>query len=215
MSKDPTPDRPPLHLAHAGDTALLRLREGNVRFAQGRAEHSRQDEHRRQQMEQVQNPFAVVLTCVDSRIAPEMVFDQGMGDMLVARVPGNIVDDSVLASVEFAVNTVLVPLVVVMGHSNCSALQLAIAELTGIPLPVPGVEQNHHFGSVIGRLVPSVNRAIAMDGDPLFDAVHLNIANSLEALTAESTSLACALETDRVRFVGCYFDIATGIVEWL
>ncbi|MBX3095991.1 MAG: hypothetical protein KF812_03940 [Fimbriimonadaceae bacterium] len=203
-------------LAHAADVVLERLREGNERFATGNAEHPRQSANRREQMAETQSPFAVVLTCVDSRVAPEMVFDQGMGDLLIVRVPGNYVDESVLAGVEFAVNIMKVPLVVVMGHSNCGAMQLTLADVTHMSEPVPGLRESRSFGIVFRKLSPAVrSTAHPSDEGHLRRATQANVANSLRALLAESFSLAEAARRGQTKFVGGYFDIASGVVEWL
>ncbi|MDZ7802012.1 MAG: carbonic anhydrase [Trueperaceae bacterium] len=109
--------------------ALAALREGNDRFAAGRAAHPRQDPDRRAALRDGQRPFAAVLSCADSRVPPELIFDQGLGDLFTVRVAGHVLGEDARASLHFAVHELRVPLVVVLGHERCGAVGLAVDAL--------------------------------------------------------------------------------------
>ncbi len=117
----------------AQDLALEKLMDGNRRYQVTNQTYPHQTVARRQALRERQKPFAVILSCADSRVPPELIFDQGLGDLFVIRVAGHVVDDAVLASAEFAVTVLSVPLVMVLGHSQCGAVQAAIrgGELPG------------------------------------------------------------------------------------
>ena len=103
--------------------AWTKLREGNLRFVEGRREHPNQDVDRREAVAQAQSPFAVVFGCSDSRVAAEIIFDRGLGDLFVVRTAGHVVDAGVLGSIEFGVDVLHAPLVVVLGHDRCGAVR--------------------------------------------------------------------------------------------
>jgi len=110
-----------------GAEALARLMEGNKRFVTRKAQHPDQTLAHLREVESGQHPFAVVLSCSDSRVSPEIVFDQGLGDLFVIRVAGNVTDDTVIGSIEYAVEHLKAPLVVVLGHQGCGAVQAAVS----------------------------------------------------------------------------------------
>src|SRR5881394_1889330 len=140
--------------------ALERLREGNRRFAAGVAVNDRFAHYaRRSAVADRQEPFAIVLGCSDSRVPAEIVFDQGLGDLFVIRVAGNIVAPSQIGSVEFAAERYGVRLVVVLGHSNCGAVLATVEELGRGPS-----EQSRHLSSIVDRIRPSVQ---AFQGTPI------------------------------------------------
>ena len=116
----------PVALAQDGDAALARLLEGNARYVESRAARPDQTPERRAEVATVQHPFALVLGCADSRVPPEIVFDQGLGDLFVIRVAGNVLDDQVLASIEYGVEHLHIPLVIVLGHERCGAVVATI-----------------------------------------------------------------------------------------
>jgi carbonic anhydrase len=114
------------------DIALDRLIKGNARYANGTPTHGNQSRKRRADLKAGEKPFAVVLSCSDSRVPPEVVFDQGLGDLYVVRVAGNVMNDSVLGSIEYAVENLGASLLVVLGHEECSAVKAAIAAANGV-----------------------------------------------------------------------------------
>ncbi|MFD9909974.1 carbonic anhydrase [Streptomyces sp. NPDC059063] len=118
------------------DDALDRLMEGNRRWAKVRSRHPHEDLARRHEVADDQDPFAIILSCVDSRVPPELVFDQGLGDLLVARTAGEVLDEAVLGSLQYGVTELEIPLIVVLGHERCGAVGATIKQLrTGEPAP--------------------------------------------------------------------------------
>jgi len=134
------------------DEALARLIEGNQRYAAGRVEGAGRDEGRRRQQAEGQTPFAVILGCADSRVAPELVFDQGIGDLFVVRVAGNTAaDDVTLGSLEFAVSVLHCPLLVVLGHENCGAVKATVDAV------VKGERPAGHLAALVDPILPAVH----------------------------------------------------------
>lgn len=109
-----------------GDEALARLMEGNARYVSAKLNHPDQTLQRRAEVASGQHPFAIILTCADSRVPPELLFDQGLGDLFVVRVAGNIVDDDILGSIEYGVGELATPLVMVLGHERCGAVKATV-----------------------------------------------------------------------------------------
>jgi carbonic anhydrase len=147
------------------DEALERLLSGNARFVRGTPEHPRRDEARRAEQASGQTPFAVVLSCSDSRVPPEIVFDQGIGDLFVVRVAGNTAaDDVTVGSIEFAVAAFDCPLLVVLGHQQCGAVK------TALEVVVEGKQIGRRLGALLRPMVPVVGVA-----DDLEAAVRENV----------------------------------------
>jgi carbonic anhydrase len=187
--------------------ALELLQAGNQRFATGKPLPWRANAERRAQLVNQQNPFACVITCSDSRVGPELVFDQSMGDLFVVRNAGTILTPEVIGSVEFAVEQLGASVVVIMAHSNCGAIAAAVAEI-----PLEGA-----VASVVARLQPFVTeaRTEGFSGTELQSEVSRRNSRALEtALAAESLAIARALHENRVDIHHAFFDIATGKVEW-
>ena len=149
-----------------------RLLEGNARFASSRAAHPDQDPALRMKLSSSQHPFATILTCSDSRVAPELIFDQGLGDLFVIRVAGNIVDDAVLASIEYAVRHLQSSFIVVLGHQRCGAVQAALSDA-----PPEG-----HLPTLIDAIRPSVEAARRIVGGDLLDLAVRENARRMGAL---------------------------------
>jgi len=190
--------------------ALERLREGNRRFVAG---VSNIDEAlisaRRAALVGGQNPFAVILACSDSRVPVELIFDQGLGDLFVIRVAGNIVAPSQIGSVEFAAAQLGTKLVVVLGHSNCGAVEATLKELA----------QDHHQRSpnlraIVDRIRPAVEPLMS-DGASLNDAVVANVRQSVSQLQSGSQFLEQMIETDELTIVGAEYSIESGEVTFL
>src|SRR5690554_4435694 len=139
--------------------ALERLKQGNQRFVSGNTNHPKQlTHHQRAEMAEDQNPFAIVLGCSDSRVPAELVFDQGLGDLFVIRVAGNIVAPSQIGSVEFAVERFGTRLVVVLGHSRCGAVSATLDELRR-----PSEAQSRNLRSIVDRIRPAVESLLATE----------------------------------------------------
>lgn len=190
--------------APTAEQALRRLQEGNARFSDNTTTKHDLGRDRRQELAGGQKPFAVVLTCADSRLAPEFIFDQGLGDIFVVRVAGNIADPYALGSVEYAVEHLHVPLVVLLGHEKCGAVEAALAK-TRPPGNLGKVIAEVHAGS---DLSDTASKALAA-------AVENNARYQAHLLTERSPVLRTHLEKKEVRIVSGVYHLASGKVEWL
>jgi carbonic anhydrase len=195
--------------------ALELLRAGNRRFASD--DHHREtitSRVRRRELAAGQEPFAIILGCSDSRVPAEIVFDQGLGDLFVIRVAGNIVAPSQIGSIEFAAARFGTRLVVVLGHSQCGAVQATIEELR-----LRSDEQSRNLRSIVSRIRPAVEPLLATPyaDDPealMRQAVRSNIRISASHLRHGSEILEQLIETDGLMVVGAEYSLETGIVEF-
>jgi carbonic anhydrase len=195
--------------------ALARLREGNRRFASNaRGVDSFLTEARRLELTRVQEPFAIILGCSDSRVPAEIVFDQGLGDLFVIRVAGNIVAPSQVGSVEFAAAKFGTRLVVVLGHSQCGAIAATLEELR-----TPTENQSRNLRAIVDRVRPSVeallDTELRNDLDALATkAVRMNIRASADHLRHGSGILEQLIEDDGLLVVGAEYCLETGVVDF-
>ncbi|MDZ4828987.1 MAG: carbonic anhydrase [Phycisphaerae bacterium] len=195
--------------------ALQRLRVGNQRFvADVRSPDAPTSRTRRIELTAGQAPFAVILGCSDSRVPAEIVFDQGLGDLFVIRVAGNIVAPSQVGSVEFAAARYGTPLVVVLGHSQCGAIQATLEELQQ-----PTANQSKNLRSIVDRVRPSVEALLATElrHDPealVRHAVRANISASANHLRHGSEMLEQLIQSDGLLVVGAEYSLETGIVDF-
>jgi carbonic anhydrase len=195
--------------------ALQRLRDGNQRYVEEtRSSDTLTGRVRRRAVAETQEPFAVILGCSDSRVPAEIVFDQGLGDLFVIRVAGNIVAPSQIGSVEFAAERFGLRLVVVLGHSSCGAITATIEELGR-----GSKEQSRHLRSIVDRIRPSVQAfmgtSIAGDHETLVHhAVRANIRMSANHLRHGSDVLEQLIEKNGLVVVGAEYNLETGIVEF-
>ncbi|MBG0564231.1 carbonic anhydrase [Actinoplanes aureus] len=185
--------------------ALHALLDGNRRFVAGRAHHPRQGPDRIREIAAGQDPFAVILGCADSRVAPELLFDQGIGDLFDNRVAGNLVDDLLLGSIEYAVEEFAPPLLLVLGHERCGAVSATLNAIrTGTSAP-------GHIAALVEALRPILTPyADAPDGVEL--GVRANIRAQAEALLAQSAIIREAVEHGKTAVVGARYDLDTGLV---
>jgi carbonic anhydrase len=196
--------------------ALERLREGNRRFAAGvRSFEGELSPARRQDLVAGQEPFAIVLGCSDSRVPAELVFDQGLGDLFVIRVAGNIVAPSQVGSVEFAATRFGTRLVVVLGHSQCGAILATLDELRR-----PAENQSRNLRSIVDRVRPSVEALLATDlrrnTDALVrEAVRANVRASVDHLRHGSEILERLIAQEGLAVVGAEYSLETGRVDFL
>lgn len=199
----------PLPRPKTADEALERLLASNRRFAEGGATRSDRSPARRRAVAEGQEPWAVVLGCIDSRVPPEIVFDQGLGDLFVVRSAGQVIDDAVLGSIEFGVAEFRVPLVVVLGHQRCGAV-VAAAELAEQAGDAHGAVQ-----TIVDAIEPALEEAEATEGGDLIDeAVRANVASQVERLEGSSVVGPLASKGD-TRIVGAYYSLDTGRVIML
>jgi carbonic anhydrase len=195
--------------------ALQRLKEGNRRFLSGEAgQGALLSPTRRSELVAGQKPFAVILGCSDSRVPAEIVFDQGLGDLFVIRVAGNIVAPSQVGSVEFAVERFGTPLVVVLGHSQCGAIAATVEALER-----PSETRSLNMGSIVERIRPSVeillDTSLRNDHDALVHhAVRANIRTSAHHLRHGSQIIEELIRKDQLLVVGGEYSLETGVVEF-
>jgi carbonic anhydrase len=195
--------------------ALERLREGNLRFAANvRGSDAFLSHTRRAELATGQQPFAIILGCSDSRVPAEIVFDQGLGDLFVIRVAGNIVAPSQIGSVEFAAARYCTRLVVVLGHSQCGAILATLEELR-----TPTQDQSRNIRSIVDRVRPSVEGLFATDlrRDPdalVGQAVRANIRASANHLRHGSEVLEELIRDDGLLVVGAEYSLETGVVDF-
>lgn len=194
-------------------SALEQLQQGNLRFVEGRSNAAHLGAKRKELIDK-QEPFAIILGCSDSRVPAEIVFDQGLGDLFVIRVAGNIVAPSQIGSVEFAVERFGTDLVVVLGHSNCGAIIATLEELRR-----PTESQSPNLRAIVERVRPAVEH-IAVDHDPqdptaIAMGVKANIAASVDALRNGSEILQRSVSNGDLMIVGAEYSLETGAVEFL
>jgi carbonic anhydrase len=195
--------------------ALTRLRDGNHRFVSGQTPTQTLSNNVRRILATDQAPFAIVLGCSDSRVPAELVFDQGFGDLFVIRVAGNIVAPSQVGSVEFAASRFGTKLVVVMGHSQCGAIEATLEELLD-----GATSQSRSLSSIVDRVRPAVETLLA--GRPGIDrktlareAVRANVRASVDHLSHGSELLERLVYNDGLLIVGAEYSLDTGIVTFL
>jgi len=193
-------DKPP----SAADV-LAELKAGNEHHATKHYQHPHQTAARQRELTTTQHPHATILSCADSRVAPEIVFDQGLGDLFDVRVAGNIAGDAEIASIEYAADHLGVPVLVVLGHQRCGAVTAA-AE----PGEAPG-----HLPVLIAAIRPAVEQARGMPGDTIDNAVRINVENVVRQLTGSQPVLAGLTAAGRLQVVGAVYSLDTGKIEWL
>jgi carbonic anhydrase len=184
---------------------LSELVEGNKRFAEGRAEHPRQTTVRRTEVAKRQSPHTVVIACSDSRTPPELLFDQGLGDLYVVRLAGGVVEKEALGSIEYAVKRFNVRLIVVLGHERCSAIETA----------VKGGYVTGNLGDLIWALKPAVVRASAKPGDQVDNVMRAQVVMTVERLKGVGPVISEMVRQKRLLIVGMRYDLDTGKVEFL
>ena len=188
------------------DEAKQLLIEGNVRFTSGKLLSKDLSSTRREDlMRNGQHPFAVIVSCSDSRVPPELLFDQALGDLFVVRVAGNVVAPVELGSIEYAVEHLKTPLVVVLGHEECGAVTAA----------VQGGETHGSIGAIIEKIKPSVDKAKAMGlaGKDLIEmSTDLNMQNALRDIS-KSPIIKEGLEENQVKIMGIKYDLDEGILK--
>jgi carbonic anhydrase len=186
--------------------ALERLLAGNRQFVAGRAKHPRQTPQTVRDLAAAQDPFAIVLGCADSRVSPELVFDQGLGDLFDNRVAGNIVDDLLLGSIEYAVEHFAPPVLIVLGHERCGAVTAAIQTIES------GGTAPGHIGAIVEALRPIMEPVLHSTGDRIENGVVANIRAQSAALVSRSEIVREQVEAGALVVVGGRYDLDTGRV---
>jgi carbonic anhydrase len=194
------------------DAALKRLMEGNARYVEG-VSRRHDFQHEREALSAGQNPFAAVLSCADSRIAPEYCFDVGRGDIFVCRVAGNFASDDIIASFEYAVAVLNTPLIMVLGHDGCGAVDATIKSVTD-DTTLPG-----HLPALVKAIRPAVEavrgRHHGRHADMLAHAIRRNVAINVDKLKAAPPILKSAADDKKIRVVGGVYQLKTGKVTLL
>jgi carbonic anhydrase len=188
------------------DGALELLQKGNARYVEGVSKrHDFQSE--REALVSGQNPYAGILSCADSRIGPEYAFDSGRGDLFVCRVAGNFANNDIVASFEYAVANLGVPLIMVLGHESCGAVSATLKSLKdGVTLP-------GHLPSLVASLASAAKAGAAQPGDPLANAIRQNVIDNVAALKAATPILDAAVSQNKLKIVGAIYRLADGRVE--
>jgi carbonic anhydrase len=185
------------------DKALGLLKEGNERFAADAMTHPNLSEERRGEVVTGQQPFAVVLTCSDSRTPPEIIFDRGIGDLFVVRTAGNVTGEVSIGSIELAVEEFGVELVMVLGHQNCGAVKLAIAQ----------GDASGHIETIVNRIRPAVLLAQSQPGDLLENAAKANVKLTVDHMKSLGPILSRTVDEGKLKIVGGYYRLDSGQVE--
>ena len=185
--------------------SLKKLLEGNKRCVVCKQQNPRQDARRRKEVSKGQKPFAVIVGCSDSRIPPELIFDQGLGDLFVVRLAGNIVDALALGSIEYAVEHLGTKLIVVLGHGKCGAVTAATKDPDA-----PG-----HVGAIVKAIQPAVKKVQKMPGDLVDNAIRANASLVVNKIKSSKPILAEMVNKGKIEVIGAYYNIETGAVELL
>jgi carbonic anhydrase len=185
------------------DASLKRLMEGNRRYVEG-VTRRHDFRHEREALVGGQNPYAAILSCADSRIAPEYAFDSGRGDLFVCRVAGNFAAEETVASLEYAVAVLGVPLILVLGHDACGAVDATIKSLKD-DKPLPG-----HMPSLVTALAPSVKAVAGQSGSALDNAIRQNVVDNVAKLKAAAPILSAAVGENKLKVVGGIYRLKDG-----
>ncbi|GAA1697069.1 carbonic anhydrase [Microbacterium sediminicola] len=184
------------------------MQRGNVRFVTGEPAHPHQDVQRRHQLAQGQRPRAALFGCADSRLAAEIIFDQGLGDLFVVRNAGQVISDSVVGSLEYAVAVLEVPLIVVLGHDECGAVGAAIDSTAADAPPLPA-----HIWRQIAPIVPAVRRVMRAHPGAAIDAEEVgreHLRDTVAELLHSSELISEAVAEGRLAIVGANYRLAEG-----
>jgi carbonic anhydrase len=196
------PDQPSVAPAEA----ISKLKEGNGRYTSGNLQHPGQTTERRTELAKTQHPFAAIVSCSDSRVPPEIVFDQGLGDLFVVRVAGNVINDEGLGSIEYTVDHLGTRLILVLGHQSCGAVEAA-RETIAAKGKAPG-----HIESLVTAIKPAVE---ATAKDDLETTVKANVKNVVQALRSSKPILKAEVDSGKIKVIGGYYSLDTGAVTFL
>jgi len=189
----------------SAEVVLRELKAGNDHHVTKRYQHPHQSAARQRELAAGQAPHAIVLSCADSRVTPEIILDQGLGDLFDIRVAGNVASDTELASIEYAASHLHTPVVVIMGHQKCGAVTAA----------AESGEAEGHLPSLLGLIRPAIERARSRPGDLIDNAVHINVENVVRQIRTSTPVLAPLVDRGALRVVGAVYSLDTGKVEWL
>jgi carbonic anhydrase len=188
------------------EASLERLIQGNMRYVDG-VSRRHDFRHEREALVTGQNPYAGILSCADSRIAPEYVFDSGRGDLFVCRVAGNFASDESVASMEYAVAILGVPLILVLGHESCGAVDASIKSIKD-DSTLPG-----HMPSLVTAIAPAVKAVLLQGGDVLDKAIRQNVVDNVAKLSSATPILSAAVEQKKLKVVGGVYRLKDGKID--
>jgi carbonic anhydrase len=186
--------------------AISKLKEGNSRYTSGNLQHPGQTAERRTELANTQHPFAAILSCSDSRVPPEVVFDQGIGDLFIVRVAGNLINDEGLGSLEYTVDHLGTRLILVLGHQRCGAVDAA-RETIAAKGKAPG-----HIQSLVTAIKPAVEATAKEDLDATIKA---NVKHVVDAVRSSTPILKAAVDSGKIQVIGGYYSLDTGAVTFL
>jgi carbonic anhydrase len=189
----------------SAEAVLRELKVGNEHHVAKRYQHPHQTAARQRELAATQNPHAIILSCADSRVAPEIILDQGLGDLFDVRVAGNVAGDTELASIEYAASHLHTPLLVVMGHQKCGAVTAA----------AESGEAEGHLPSLLALIRPAIEHARAQPGELIENAVRINVENVVRQVRASTPVLAALVDRGALTVAGAVYSLDTGRVAWL
>jgi carbonic anhydrase len=188
------------------DEALQRLIEGNQRFTTGNLIHPYQSSDVREQLTKGQHPFAIILSCSDSRVPPEIIFDQGLGNLFIIRVAGNVIDEVTAASIEYAAEHLHSPLLIVLGHEYCGAVSAAFGD----------EDLGHNISHLLKLIKPSVEAAKqSLNENKIEEAIIGNVGNSISMLLNNSEIINHLVKENKLKIMGGIYNLGTGKVDLL
>jgi carbonic anhydrase len=184
--------------------ALQLLLDGNHRFITGHMEHPNQSPDRRREVAKGQHPFAAVLSCSDSRVPPEIIFDRGLGDLFVVRVAGNVATDLTIESLDYSVKHLGVRVVMILGHTKCGAVTAAVL----------GHDEEGDVGPMLKELQPPVEETKGESGDPVENAIRQNVLYVMQKVAA-APEFQPMIKDGELKIIGGIYDLETGKIEML
>src|SRR5215813_11232815 len=187
------------------ESALAELKSGNDHHVAHRYQHPHETLERQRQLLSAQHPHAEILSCSDSRVPPEIVFDQGLGDLFIVRVAGNVATDTEIGSLEYGAEHLHIPLLVVLCHQSCGAVTAA----------VQGGDAEGHIATLISLIKPAVDKSRGMQGDPVANAVRSNVQMVVQQLRSSTPVLSELVTHGKLKIVGGVYSLETGEVTWL
>jgi carbonic anhydrase len=208
------PRAPAWAAAHEGaaisaDEALELLKKGNADFVAGKIPAPNAGAARRGEIAQKQTPFCAVLGCADSRVPPEFLFNRGLGDLFVLRVAGNTLDPETLGSLEYGVEHLGIPLILVLGHERCGAVKAAVE------VAEKGTELPGSLNAIVDPILPAVLKAKRQKGDLVDNAVRQNVLDVVARLGSSEAAITEPLKTGKLKIAGGIYDLDTGKVDFI
>ena len=191
--------------AITGDSVLAELKTGNLHHARHQYQHPHESSARQRELVTSQHPHAEILSCADSRVPPEIVFDQGLGDLFVVRVAGNVATDTEIGSLEYGAEHLHIPLLVVLGHESCGAVTAA----------VQGGAAEGHIAALVNLIKPAVDKSRGMPGDTVANAVRVNVQMVVQQLRSSTPVLSELVDQGKLKIIGGVYSLQTGRVTWL